>query len=52
LKIARNLKLSPRIILVTLVTFIAVGILRLPLVWVILCLVPLSIAAAYWDSAS
>jgi chromate transporter len=52
LKIARNLKLSPRIILVTLVTFVAVGILRLPLVWVILCLVPLSIAAAYWDPAS
>jgi chromate transporter len=52
LKIARNLKLSPRIILVTLVTFVAVGILRLPLGWVILCLVPLSIAAAYWDPAS
>ncbi|MEA2842061.1 MAG: chromate transporter [Methylobacteriaceae bacterium] len=51
LKIARNLKLSLRIILVTLVTFVAVGILRLPLVWVILCLVPLSIAAAYWDQA-
>jgi chromate transporter len=51
LKIARNLKLSPRIILVTLVTFVAVGILRLPLIWVILCLVPLSIAAAYWDQA-
>jgi chromate transporter len=52
LKIARNLKLSPRIILVTLVTFVAVGILRLPLVFVILCLVPLSIAAAWWDPAS
>jgi chromate transporter len=51
LKIARNLKLSPRIILVTLVTFVAVGILRLPLIWVILCLVPLSITAAYWDQA-
>jgi chromate transporter len=52
LKIARNLKLSPRIVLVTLVTFMAVGILRLPLVSVLLCFVPLSIAAAYWDSAS
>ena len=51
-KIARNLKLSPRIILVTLATFIAIGILRLPLVWVILCMVPLSIAAAYWDPAA
>jgi chromate transporter len=51
LKIARNLKLSPRTILVTLVTFVAVGILRLPLIWVILCLVPLSITAAYWDQA-
>jgi chromate transporter len=51
-KIARNLKLSPRIILVTVVTFVAVGILRLPLVWVILLLVPLSIAAAYWDPTS
>jgi chromate transporter len=52
LKIARNLKLSPRIILVTLVTFIAVGILRLPLVWVLLCLVPLTIAAAWLDRTS
>jgi hypothetical protein len=52
LKIARNLKLSPRIILVTLVTFVAVGLLRLPLVWVIVCLVPLSIAAAWWDPTS
>jgi chromate transporter len=52
LKIARNLKLSPRIILVTLVTFIAVGILRLPLVWVLLCLVPLTIAAAWLDPTS
>jgi chromate transporter len=51
LNIARNLKLSPRTILVTLVTFVAVGILRLPLIWVILCLVPLSITAAYWDQA-
>jgi chromate transporter len=49
LKIARNLKLSRRIILVTLVTFVAVGILRLPLVWVLLCLVPLTIAAAWLD---
>jgi chromate transporter len=52
LKIARNLKLSPRIILVTLVTFVAVGILRLPLIAVIVCLVPLSIAAAWWDPTS
>jgi chromate transporter len=52
LKITRNLKLSPRIILVTLATFVAIGILRLPLVWVILCMVPLSIAAAYWDPAA
>ncbi len=52
LKIARNLKLSPRVILVTLVTFVAVGLLRLPLVWVIVCLVPLSIAAAWWDPTS
>jgi chromate transporter len=51
-KIARNLKLTPRIILVTLATFVAIGILRLPLVWVILCMVPLSIAAAYWDPAA
>jgi chromate transporter len=49
LKIARNLKLSPRIILVTLVTFLAVGILRLPLVWVLACLIPLTIAAAWFD---
>jgi chromate transporter len=52
LKIARNLKFSPRIILVTLAAFVAIGILRLPLVWVILCMVPLSIAAAYWDPAA
>jgi chromate transporter len=52
LKIARNLKLSPRIILVTLVTFVAVGILRLPLVWVLLCLVPLTIVAAWLDPTS
>src|SRR4051812_46769530 len=32
-KIARNLKLTPRIVLVALATFLAVGILRLPLVW-------------------
>jgi hypothetical protein len=37
---------------VTLATFVAIGILRLPLVWVILCMVPLSIAAAYWDPAA
>jgi chromate transporter len=49
LKIARNLTLSPRIVLVTLVIFIAIGILRLPLVWVLLVLIPLTIAAAYWD---
>jgi chromate transporter len=49
LKIARNLKLSPRIILVTLVTFLAVGILRLPLVWALVCLIPLTIAAAWFD---
>jgi chromate transporter len=52
LKIARNLKVSPRMVLVTLVTFIAVGILRLPLVWVLLCLVPLTIAAAWLDPTS
>jgi chromate transporter len=52
LKIARNLKLSPRVIVVTVVTFVAVGLLRLPLVWVIVCLVPLSIAAAWWDPTS
>ncbi|MBV8851422.1 MAG: chromate transporter [Methylobacteriaceae bacterium] len=52
LKIARNLQLSPRIILVTLATFVAVGILRLPLVWVLVCLVPLSIAAAWFDPKS
>jgi chromate transporter len=52
LKIARNLKFSPRIILVTLAAFVTIGILRLPLVWVILCMVPLSIAAAYWDPAA
>jgi chromate transporter len=51
-KIARNLKLSPRIVLVTLVTFVAVGVLRLPLVWVLLILIPLTIAAAYWDPNS
>jgi chromate transporter len=49
LKIARNLKLSPRIILVTLVTFIAVGIVRLPLVWVLLCVIPLTVGAAWFD---
>src|SRR5438270_5088223 len=43
LKIARNLTLSPRIILVILVTFAAIGILRLPFVWVLVCLVPLTI---------
>jgi chromate transporter len=52
LKIAGNLKLSPRIVLVTLVTFVSVGILRLPLVWVLLCLVPLTIAAAWLDPTS
>jgi chromate transporter len=52
LKIARNLKLSSRIILVTLTTFVAVGILRLPLVWVLLCLVPVTIAAAWFDRTS
>lgn len=52
LKIARNLKLSPRIVLVTLVTFLAVGVLRLPLVWVLVCLIPLTIAAAWFDATS
>jgi chromate transporter len=52
LRIARNLKLSPRIVVVTIVTFIAVGILRLPLVWVLVCLVPLTIAAAWLDPTS
>ena len=49
LKIARNLKLSPRIIVIILVTFIAIGILRLPFVWVLIFLVPLTIAAAWFD---
>lgn len=52
LKIARNLKRSPRIILMTLVTFIAVGILRLPLIGVLICLIPLTIAAAWFDPRS
>jgi chromate transporter len=52
LKIARNLKLSPRIILVTVVTFVAVGILRLPLVWVLLCVIPLTVGAAWVDPNS
>jgi chromate transporter len=51
-KIARNIKLTPRIVLVTLATFVAIGLLRLPLLWVILCMVPLSIAAAYWEPAA
>ena len=52
LKIARNLKLSPRIILVTLLTFLAIGIFRLPLVWVLVCMIPLTIVAAWFDPKS
>jgi chromate transporter len=52
LKIARNLKLSPRIVLVTLLTFLAIGIFRLPLVWVLVCMIPLTIAAAWFDPES
>jgi len=52
LKIARNLKLSPRIILVILVTFAAIGVLRLPFLWVLVGLVPLTIAAAWFDPTS
>jgi chromate transporter len=52
LKIARNLTLSPRIIGVTLVTFVAIGILRLPLAWALLCLIPLTVAAAWFDPTS
>ncbi|GAC1332811.1 MAG: chromate transporter [Beijerinckiaceae bacterium] len=52
LKIARNLKLSARIVLVALVTFVAIGVLRLPLIWVLIVLVPLSIAAAWWEQPS
>ncbi|MBV9066449.1 MAG: chromate transporter [Methylobacteriaceae bacterium] len=48
-KIARNLQLTPRIVLVTVLTFLAIGILRLPLVWALLCLVPLTVAAAWFD---
>jgi hypothetical protein len=36
----------------TLVTFIAVGILRLPLIGVLICLIPLTIAAAWFDPRS
>jgi chromate transporter len=52
LKIARNLKLSLRIILVTLLTFLAIGIFRLPLVWVLVCMIPLTIVAAWFDPKS
>jgi chromate transporter len=51
-KIARNLKLSPRIVVVTFVTFVAVGILRLPLVWVLACVIPLTVAATWFDPSS
>jgi chromate transporter len=49
LKIARNLKPSPRILVVALVTFVAVGMLRLPLAWILVCLIPLSVVAAWFD---
>ncbi len=52
LKIGRNLKLSPRIVVVTLATFVAIGILRVPLVWFLVCMIPLTILAAWLDPSS
>jgi chromate transporter len=52
LKIARNLRLTPRIVIVTFVVFLAVGIFRLPLVWVLAGIIPLTIVAAWFDPNS
>ena len=44
--------LTPRIVIVTFVAFLAVGIFRLPLVWVLAGIIPLTIVAAWFDPNS
>jgi chromate transporter len=48
LKMAQALKGIPWQIVMCVLTFIAIALLRLPLLWVLAVLAPISIAVAWW----
>ena len=48
LKLAKPMLRDPRLVCIGAITFIAIGILRLPLLWSLALLAPSSIALAWW----
>lgn len=48
LKMARPLKSVPWHVVMCVLTFVAIAVLRLPLLWVLAALAPISVAIAHW----